>query len=101
MLDALDVPAVSSTATVRHYFAQAFASASRSRHAVVLDAAFAVDGFDPWAHDDRRDRAAWSTSAHGQHLPGGDPVASSALAGASRTPLTGRGGRDGARHPGG
>ena len=106
VLDALGVPVVSLYGdSYGTYFAQAFAVRHPDRvDAVVLDAAFAVDGFDPWGRTTTDAiRAAWSTvCARSRTCPAADPVAElGALAERfARTPLTGRArDADGARHP--
>ena len=79
VLDALGVPVVSLYGdSYGTYFAQAFAVRHPDRvDAVVLDAAFAVDGFDPWGRTTTDAiRAAWSTvCARSRTCPAADPVA--------------------------
>ncbi|MET0817835.1 MAG: alpha/beta fold hydrolase [Solirubrobacteraceae bacterium] len=106
VLDALDVPVVSLYGdSYGTYFAQAFAVRHPDRvNAVVLDAAFAVDGFDPWARTTTDAiRAAWTAvCGRSRTCPATDPVAElGALAERfAREPLVGRArDADGARHP--
>ncbi len=76
------------------YFAQAFAVRHPERvRAVVLDAAFAVDGFDPWGRTTTDAiRAAWTLLCARSACPGGDPLAAirDLAVRLERTPLTGR-----------
>ena len=106
VLDKLGVPVVSIYGdSYGTYFAQAFAVRHPDRvNAVVLDAAFAVDGFDPWGRTTTDAiRAAWTAVCErSPTCPSADPVAElGALAERfRRTPLTGRSrDADGAAHP--
>ena len=95
MLDRLAVPVVSIYGdSYGTYFAQAFAVRHPSRvRAVVLDGAFAVDGFDPWgrATTDAM-RAAWTLLCRRSACPPGDPLAELRRLAVrlERRPLTGR-----------
>ena len=79
VLDKLGVPVVSIYGdSYGTYFAQAFAVRHPDRvNAVVLDAAFAVDGFDAWGRTTTDAiRAAWTTvCARSSTCPSADPVA--------------------------
>ena len=106
VLDKLGVPVVSIYGdSYGTYFAQAFAVRHPDRvNAVVLDAAFALDGFDPWGRTATDAiRAAWTAVCdRSPTCPSADPVAElGALAERfRRTPLTGRSrDADGASHP--
>ncbi len=106
VLDKLGVPVVSIYGdSYGTYFAQAFAVRHPDRvNAVVLDAAFAVDGFDPWGRTTTDAiRAAWTAVCdRSPTCPSADPVAElGALAERfRRTPLTGEArDADGALHP--
>ena len=87
------------------YFAQAFAVRHPARvRAVVLDAAFAVDGFDPWGRATTDAiRAAWTPAVRAlAHCPSDRPARRPPAArgrALERTPLTGRArDADGTRH---
>ena len=105
VLDALHVPLVSIYGdSYGTYFAQAFAVRHPSRvRAVVLDGAFAVDGFDAWgrATTDAL-RAAWTAvCARSAGCPTRDPVGEIGrlTERLERAPLTGRArDADGKRH---
>ena len=79
VLDRLAIPVVSIYGdSYGTYFAQAFAVRHPARvRAVVLDAAFAVDGFDPWGRTTTDAiRAAWTAvCARSRGCPVADPVA--------------------------
>jgi pimeloyl-ACP methyl ester carboxylesterase len=95
VLDQLGIPVVSLYGdSYGTYFAQAFAVRHPDRvNAVVLDAAFAVDGFDPWGRTTTDAiRAAWTTACdRSRTCPAADPVAElGALSERfARTPLRG------------